>query len=116
MTAEAEAEALAVGAPAAGPHPDDMVRPHTDDMMMMDETHSDADADADADAEHEVDDLAEAKPKKKRRVVKLSDKKYECPHPTCGKSYSRAEHLYRHQLNRTSTPCAADASRLRVLY
>ena len=56
----------------------------------------------DDDAEHEIDEVADAKPKKKRRVVKTSDKKYECPHPECGKSYSRAEHLYRHQLNRTS--------------
>ena len=55
----------------------------------------------DADAEHELDDHADSKPKKKRRVVKTADKKYECPHDGCGKSYSRAEHLYRHQLNRT---------------
>ena len=59
--------------------------------------------DVDADAEHEDDDLADAQPKKKRRIVKISDKKYDCPHPECGKSYSRAEHLYRHQLNRTHT-------------
>ena len=67
----------------------------------------DADADADVDAEHEVDDLADAKPKKKRRVIKMSDKKYQCPQPNCGKAYSRAEHLYRHQLNRAS--CTARA-------
>ena len=59
------------------------------------------DEDIEVDADHEVDDLAETKPKKKRRVIKISDKKYECPHPECGKAYSRAEHLYRHQLNRT---------------
>lgn len=52
------------------------------------------------DADHEVDDVTETKPKKKRRVIKTTDKKYECPQPDCGKSYSRAEHLYRHQLNR----------------
>ncbi|KAK5033459.1 hypothetical protein LTS07_003763 [Exophiala sideris] len=40
--------------------------------------------------------------KKKRRVVKPNpDKKFECRHEGCGKSYSRAEHLYRHQLNHT---------------
>ena len=40
-------------------------------------------------------------PKKKRRVAKPNpDKKFECKHEGCGKSYSRAEHLYRHQLNR----------------
>ncbi|EME38310.1 hypothetical protein DOTSEDRAFT_75761 [Dothistroma septosporum NZE10] len=53
------------------------------------------------DAEGEVDDLNENKPKKKRRIIKMTDKKYECPTPDCGKSYSRAEHLYRHQLNHT---------------
>ncbi|KAK1820972.1 hypothetical protein LTR12_004525 [Friedmanniomyces endolithicus] len=47
----------------------------------------------------EVDDLADVKPKKKRKIIKNSDKKYQCPHSDCGKSYSRAEHLYRHQLN-----------------
>ncbi|RMZ76745.1 hypothetical protein DV737_g4728, partial [Chaetothyriales sp. CBS 132003] len=41
-------------------------------------------------------------PKKRRRVGKPnSDKKFECKHEGCGKSYSRAEHLYRHQLNHT---------------
>ena len=39
--------------------------------------------------------------KKRRRSRKGMDKKFECPHEGCGKSYSRAEHLYRHQLNRT---------------
>ena len=58
--------------------------------------------DMDADADHEVDDVNDSKPKKKRKVIKTADKKYECPHPECGKSYSRAEHLYRHQLNRMS--------------
>ena len=39
--------------------------------------------------------------KKRRRPVKPNlDKKFECKHEGCGKSYSRAEHLYRHQLNR----------------
>lgn len=42
-------------------------------------------------------------PKKRRRVAKPNaDKKFECAHEGCGKSYSRAEHLYRHQLNRKS--------------
>jgi len=36
-------------------------------------------------------------PKKRRRVAKPNpDKKFECKHEGCGKSYSRAEHLYRH--------------------
>jgi hypothetical protein len=38
--------------------------------------------------------------KKRRRSRKGMDKKFECPHEGCGRSYSRAEHLYRHQLNR----------------
>ncbi|RMZ76872.1 hypothetical protein DV738_g4677, partial [Chaetothyriales sp. CBS 135597] len=51
------------------------------------------DADARSSSEH---------PKKRRRVGKpSSDKKFECKHEGCGKSYSRAEHLYRHQLNHT---------------
>lgn len=53
------------------------------------------------DAEHEVDEGPSKRSKKKRRVIKITDKKYECPQPDCGKSYSRAEHLYRHQLNRS---------------
>ena len=55
----------------------------------------------------EVQPMTESKtdepPKKRRRVVKPnSDKKFECKHEGCGKAYSRAEHLYRHQLNRKS--------------
>ena len=38
--------------------------------------------------------------RKRKRSRKGLDKKYPCPHVGCGKSYSRAEHLYRHQLNR----------------
>ncbi|KAL2167765.1 hypothetical protein VTG60DRAFT_825 [Thermothelomyces hinnuleus] len=37
--------------------------------------------------------------RKRRRSRKGLDKKFECPEKGCGKSYSRAEHLYRHQLN-----------------
>lgn len=85
MTAEAEA-------------PTSLGAPPTDQYIAVDIRETSLDADADAD--HEVDELADEKPKKKRRVIKISDKKYECPHPDCGKAYSRAEHLYRHQLNR----------------
>lgn len=56
-------------------------------------------------------DMAEAdeQPSKRRRRSRRAptDRKFECTHEGCGKSYSRAEHLYRHQLNRTF-------SRLRV--
>lgn len=90
-----------------------------DEMMgALQQRPDDADAEAEAEAElqqrqrtkseedvdaayDDDDDLADSKPRKKRRVIKTSDKKYQCPHSDCGKSYSRAEHLYRHQLNRT---------------
>lgn len=43
--------------------------------------------------------------RKRKRSRKIhSDKKFVCTHEDCGKSYSRAEHLYRHQLNRKSLP------------
>ncbi|KAI7479183.1 hypothetical protein KC351_g7727 [Hortaea werneckii] len=57
--------------------------------------------DEDDDAAWEVDGDIGAHPKKKRKVMKDGDKKYHCPHEDCGKAYSRAEHLYRHQLNHT---------------
>lgn len=44
--------------------------------------------------------LGNGKHRKRKRSRKGLDKKYHCPHDGCGKSYSRAEHLYRHQLNR----------------
>lgn len=48
------------------------------------------------------EELPDAPPTKKRRrgAKANSEKKFECKHEGCGKSYSRAEHLYRHQLNR----------------
>ncbi|GAB7362990.1 hypothetical protein MBLNU230_g3285t1 [Neophaeotheca triangularis] len=70
------------------------VPPPIDQELPEPEPHSE-----DLDAEHEVDGIVDAKPKKKRRIFKNADKKYECPDPECTKSYSRAEHLYRHQLN-----------------
>ncbi len=52
-------------------------------------------------AEDDGENAGGLPPKKRRRVVKPNpDKKFECKHEGCGKSYSRAEHLYRHQLNR----------------
>ena len=45
------------------------------------------------------------KPRKRKRSRKGLDKKFDCPFEGCGKSYSRAEHLYRHQLNRESDHC-----------
>jgi len=58
--------------------------------------------DEDAEVEQALDGADDAQPRKKRRVIQSSDKKYICPQQDCGKRYSRAEHLYRHQLNRTS--------------
>ncbi|RAL07207.1 putative C2H2 finger domain protein [Aspergillus homomorphus CBS 101889] len=40
--------------------------------------------------------------RKRKRARKIqTDRKFECTFENCGKSYSRAEHLYRHQLNHT---------------
>ena len=49
------------------------------------------------------------KPRKRKRSRKGLEKNFPCKHDGCGKSYSRAEHLYRHQLNRKSA--CADFSR-----
>jgi len=56
-------------------------------------------ADVDAQDGNDTGD-ATGSSRKRRRSRKGLDKKFECPHEGCGKSYSRAEHLYRHQLNR----------------
>ncbi|THX58495.1 hypothetical protein D6D06_02837 [Aureobasidium pullulans] len=49
---------------------------------------------------HVDEDSSNARPvKRKRTASKPRDKRYECPQEGCDKSYSRAEHLYRHQLN-----------------
>ncbi|KAF2201084.1 hypothetical protein GQ43DRAFT_472131 [Delitschia confertaspora ATCC 74209] len=55
-------------------------------------------ADGDSQGEGEGGE-ATGSSRKRRRSRKGLDKKFECPHENCGKSYSRAEHLYRHQLN-----------------
>ncbi|KAL6717158.1 hypothetical protein ACLMJK_005073 [Lecanora helva] len=44
-------------------------------------------------------DNSGGKPRKRKRSRKGLEKNFPCPHQGCGKSYSRAEHLYRHQLN-----------------
>ena len=81
----------------------------------MTETHNEAQRQQQVEDE-DIDDLAvdhagspsedmpDAPPTKKRRrgAKANSEKKFECKHEGCGKSYSRAEHLYRHQLNRES--------------
>ena len=52
------------------------------------------------DKEYSVDVLTSQKHRKRKRSRKGLDKNFFCPQKDCGKSYSRAEHLYRHQLNR----------------
>ncbi|KAL9593299.1 MAG: hypothetical protein Q9219_007612 [cf. Caloplaca sp. 3 TL-2023] len=58
-----------------------------------------------AKAEEESDDLKggadgiPGKPRKRKRSRKGLEKSFPCTYEGCGKSYSRAEHLYRHQLN-----------------
>ena len=49
-----------------------------------------------------ADPSANDKPRKRKRSRKGLDKNFPCLQHGCGKSYSRAEHLYRHQLNRES--------------
>ena len=48
-------------------------------------------------------EASNGKPRKRKRSRKGLDKNFPCPQQGCGKSYSRAEHLYRHQLNRKPT-------------
>ena len=38
----------------------------------------------------------------KKRKLNVEKKRYHCTFPGCNRDYSRAEHLYRHQLNRKS--------------
>ncbi|KAI4118660.1 MAG: hypothetical protein LQ345_001334 [Seirophora villosa] len=62
-----------------------------------------------AKAEDESDDNKDSidglsgngKPRKRKRSRKGLEKNFPCSYQGCGKSYSRAEHLYRHQLNHT---------------
>ncbi|RYP11357.1 hypothetical protein DL765_007787 [Monosporascus sp. GIB2] len=53
----------------------------------------------DGDVKNENSSNSDGPVRKRRRSRKGLDKKFECPTEGCGKSYSRAEHLYRHQLN-----------------
>jgi hypothetical protein len=68
------------------------------------EEDDDDDGDSDNDGEGADTGPGGGNSKKRRRSRKGMDKKFECPHEGCGKSYSRAEHLYRHQLNRKFPP------------
>ncbi|KAF3767723.1 hypothetical protein M406DRAFT_61533 [Cryphonectria parasitica EP155] len=72
-----------------------MQEPTPPDNMRHDDGHAE-DVDDNQDNSSNAD---EGPNRKRRRSRKGLDKKFECPHDGCGKSYSRAEHLYRHQLN-----------------
>ncbi|KAI0817330.1 fungal-specific transcription factor domain-containing protein [Xylaria sp. FL0064] len=61
----------------------------------------DMDSDGEGDNKNGNSSNSEGPVKKRRRSRKGLDKKFECPTEGCGKSYSRAEHLHRHQLNHT---------------
>src|SRR2546423_7205815 len=72
---------------------------------VEDEEIEDPAADTGGSPSEEVPDAPPTK--KRRRGAKAnSEKKFECKTEGCGKSYSRAEHLYRHQLNRKRLPQA----------
>ncbi|KAL8707975.1 MAG: hypothetical protein Q9220_007055 [cf. Caloplaca sp. 1 TL-2023] len=65
------------------------------------ERSSTAKAEDNSDDNKHVADGESGKPRKRKRSRKGLEKNYPCTHLDCGKSYSRAEHLYRHQLNHT---------------
>lgn len=72
----------------------------SDDNKDVDGLDIDDAADGDMDGNHANSSNSDGGPaRKRRRSRKGLDKKFECPEKGCGKSYSRAEHLYRHQLN-----------------
>ncbi|GAB1318757.1 Zinc finger protein klf1 [Madurella fahalii] len=73
-------------------------RSRSDDKDVEGLDLDDAD-DGDAGGDNAHSSNSEGPARKRRRSRKGLDKKFECPEKGCGKSYSRAEHLYRHQLN-----------------
>ncbi|KAK7539806.1 fungal-specific transcription factor domain-containing protein [Phyllosticta citribraziliensis] len=79
--------------------PQDMTSPNSDQSRGRRRDREDESAD-DLDNQGKTsEDATPGNSRKRRRSRKGLDKKFECPHEGCGKSYSRAEHLYRHQLN-----------------
>lgn len=67
------------------------------------ESTSTAKAEDENDDNGDGGDALPGKPRKRKRSRKGLEKNFPCTHHDCGKSYSRAEHLYRHQLNREYT-------------
>ncbi|EKG15722.1 Zinc finger C2H2-type protein [Macrophomina phaseolina MS6] len=79
----------------------EITSPTSDENRGRRRTREDENVDDQDNQDNQADD-GDAPPgssRKRRRSRKGLDKKFECPHEGCGKSYSRAEHLYRHQLN-----------------
>lgn len=72
-----------------------------EDGELKDRSDHEQDADGELDRNGNSSNDDEGHTRKRRRSRKGLDKKFECPQEGCGKSYSRAEHLYRHQLNHT---------------
>jgi hypothetical protein len=64
---------------------------HDKDVEGLDLDDAD-DGEGGGDAAHSSN--SEGPARKRRRSRKGLDKKFECPEKGCGKSYSRAEHLY----------------------
>ncbi|KAH8681248.1 c2h2 finger domain-containing protein [Xylariales sp. PMI_506] len=72
------------------------------DQANKEKSDHEQDAEGDYDTKNDNSSNEDGGPaRKRRRSRKGLDKKFDCPHEGCGKSYSRAEHLYRHQLNHT---------------
>ncbi|KAI0020950.1 fungal-specific transcription factor domain-containing protein [Xylariomycetidae sp. FL0641] len=85
-----------------GPTPPQHAKPEEDTEMMQDRDLDGHDSAGEGDNRNDNSSNSDGGPaKKRRRSRKGLDKKFECPTEGCGKSYSRAEHLYRHQLNHT---------------
>lgn len=59
----------------------------------MEHDGDDLDVDVDDEDGKGASSNSDGRSRKRRRSRKGLDKKFECPHEGCGKSYSRAEHL-----------------------
>lgn len=91
-------------APRMDKQEQEITSPTSDENRGRRRTRDDDHVD-DQDNQAEDGDAPPGSSRKRRRSRKGLDKKFECPHEGCGKSYSRAEHLYRHQLNRKLCLC-----------
>ncbi|KAK9420648.1 putative C2H2-type domain-containing protein [Seiridium unicorne] len=88
------------GSSSQGIKAEGLERGSPEDKGFRDRSDHEQDADGELDIKNGASSNDEGGPnRKRRRSRKGLDKKFECPWDGCGKSYSRAEHLYRHQLN-----------------